>query len=112
MPASDLEVSVAPDGLPAELGQSLSTAITTLTDREFSAVLLRFGFSTGKPESFGVVGRELGVNRVRAQAIFRNAIQSLRANDETRGLTTRRWGTPDQLAEAVVVGASVAGAHG
>ncbi|MBK8232982.1 MAG: hypothetical protein IPK72_20960 [Candidatus Eisenbacteria bacterium] len=66
-----------PEGLPAELVQSWSTAIASLTDRELSAVVLRFGFRTGKPESFAAIGRELGENRVRARAIFTNALGRL-----------------------------------
>lgn len=49
----------------------------TLAEREICAVVMRFGFSTGKPETFNGIGRELGANRVRAHAIFRNAIQWL-----------------------------------
>ncbi|MBK9387354.1 MAG: hypothetical protein IPN34_21270 [Planctomycetes bacterium] len=49
-------------------------------------MVLRFGFRTGKAESFAAIGRELGANRIRVQAVFRNAIQRLGAQDETRGL--------------------------
>lgn len=62
MPVSD--ASTAPEGLPADLFQSWSTAISSLTDREISAVVLRFGFKTDKPESFAKIGRGLGENRV------------------------------------------------
>jgi hypothetical protein len=93
VPASDSDLSSVPEGLPAGLASAWSTAITSLTDRELSAVVLRFGFRTGKPESFAVIGRELGANRIRAQAIFRNAIQRLGAQDETRGSSreARLW---------------------
>jgi hypothetical protein len=40
-------------------------------------VVLRFGFRTGKPDSFAAVGRDLGENRVQAQAIFTNALGRL-----------------------------------
>ncbi|MBK9387317.1 MAG: hypothetical protein IPN34_21080 [Planctomycetes bacterium] len=86
MPVPDLDASTAPDGLPAELAQSWSTATASLTNRELSAVVLRFGFRSGRPESFAAIGREFGADRVRAQAIFTNTIQRLGAQDETRGL--------------------------
>jgi hypothetical protein len=78
--------TTVPDGLPADLAPRWSTAIASLTDRELSAVVLRFGFRTGKPESFAAIGRELGENRVRAQAIFTNALGRLGKMEETRAL--------------------------
>jgi hypothetical protein len=87
MPVSDLVAPTVPASLPAELSSSWSTAITTLTDLELTALVLRFGFRTGKPESFGMVGGELGVNRVRAQAIFTNALGRLARMEETRALS-------------------------
>jgi hypothetical protein len=86
MPVSNLDVSIVAEGLPAELVQSWSTAIASLTERELSAVVLRFGFRTGKPESFAAIGSELGENRVRAQAIFTNALGRLGRMEETRAL--------------------------
>ncbi|MBK9387304.1 MAG: hypothetical protein IPN34_21015 [Planctomycetes bacterium] len=86
MPVSNLDVSTVLEGLPAEFVQSWSTAIATLTDRELSAMVLRFGFRTGKPESFAAIGRELGENRVRAKAIFTNALGRLGRMEKTRAL--------------------------
>jgi hypothetical protein len=86
MPVSNLDVAIVAEGLPAEVVQSWSTAIASLTDQELSAVVLRFGFRTGKPESFASIGRELGANRVRAQAIFTNALGRLGRMEETRAL--------------------------
>jgi hypothetical protein len=86
MPVSNLDVSIVAEGLPADLLSSWSTAIASLTHRELSAVVLRFGFRTGKPESFAAIGRELGENRVRARAIFTNALSRLGRLEGTRAL--------------------------
>ncbi|MBK9387950.1 MAG: hypothetical protein IPN34_24295 [Planctomycetes bacterium] len=85
-PASELELSLAPEGLPAELLPLWSRAVAALTESELVAVVLRFGFRTGKPETFVAIGRELGVNRVRAQAIFTNALGRLGRLEGTRAL--------------------------
>ncbi|MBL8899809.1 MAG: hypothetical protein JNM84_19415 [Planctomycetes bacterium] len=85
-PAPELDLSLAPEGLPSELLPLWSRAVAALTESELVAVVLRFGFRTGKPEPFGAIGRELGVNRVRAQAIFTNALGRLGRMEETRAL--------------------------
>lgn len=70
----DFEASDTKDFVISELHKKL-------TEREFKIICFRYGFITGKKETFEVTGKEFGITRMRVQQIELKALRKLRRYD-------------------------------
>lgn len=67
----DIEASDTKDFLISELHK-------ILTEREFKIIYLRYGFITGKKETYDAIGKEFCITRLRVQQIELKALRKLR----------------------------------
>jgi RNA polymerase primary sigma factor len=68
------------------LGEELHRALSQLTPRERSVVILRYGIGDGRSRTLLEVGKELGISRERVRQLEMVALAKLRTANSTRSL--------------------------
>ena len=68
------------------LGEELHRALSTLTSRERSVVILRYGIGDGRSRTLLEVGKELGISRERVRQLEMVALTKLRSANSTQSL--------------------------
>ncbi|HST89712.1 MAG TPA: sigma-70 family RNA polymerase sigma factor [Ktedonobacterales bacterium] len=68
------------------LGEELHRALSTLTSRERSVVILRYGIGDGRSRTLLEVGKELGISRERVRQLEMVALAKLRMATSAQGL--------------------------
>ena len=68
------------------LGEELHRALSQLTQRERSVVILRYGIGDGRSRTLLEVGKELGISRERVRQLEMVALAKLRNANSTQSL--------------------------